>query len=396
MNKNIDIKDRIRGCLIGGAAGDALGYAVEFKGEDEIFSKYGKRGITEYSLRADTGLARISDDTQMTMFTAAGILNALTDAKLYGGDVSARRFVMRAYLDWHTTQEQAAAAYWGHSIAEPMPAVTWLMDVPELYSRRAPGNSCLTSLEFRMSHPEMETGNYITNTVNGSKGCGAVMRAAPVGMVADWDPDYADMESAEIGAITHGDPLGYLPAMLLSHIINRILWPVPMGGIKGVMNRVLRRDNEMSLRDVIIDARDAMIRLFGKNEHTKAMAALIDNAIAFAGNTADDLENIHLLGQGWVGDEALAIAVYCCLRHEDSFSDAIIAAVNHMGDSDSTGAIAGNIMGALYGYESLEDKWKQNLELSDVILELADDMAAGAADNEEWRRKYVDHKWKEQ
>lgn len=63
--------DKYRGCLIGGAAGDALGYAVEFDREDAIFSKYGEEGITEYDLK--NGVAQISDDTQMSLFTATGI-----------------------------------------------------------------------------------------------------------------------------------------------------------------------------------------------------------------------------------------------------------------------------------------------------------------------------------
>lgn len=63
--KNID---KYRGCLIGGAAGDALGYAVEFLDDSAIFSRYREKGITQYTLR--NGVAEISDDTQMTLFTA--------------------------------------------------------------------------------------------------------------------------------------------------------------------------------------------------------------------------------------------------------------------------------------------------------------------------------------
>ncbi len=69
-------QDKFRGCLLGGAAGDALGYAVEFKQESRIFSQYGERGITEYELR--NGVAQISDDTQMTLFTATGLLIGTT------------------------------------------------------------------------------------------------------------------------------------------------------------------------------------------------------------------------------------------------------------------------------------------------------------------------------
>jgi ADP-ribosylglycohydrolase len=64
--------DKFRGCLAGGAVGDALGYAVEFMSESEIFGAYGPRGITEYELQG--GVAQISDDTQMTLFTLNGLL----------------------------------------------------------------------------------------------------------------------------------------------------------------------------------------------------------------------------------------------------------------------------------------------------------------------------------
>ncbi|MBQ3887568.1 MAG: ADP-ribosylglycohydrolase family protein, partial [Clostridia bacterium] len=60
------------------------------------------------------------------------------------------------------------------------------------------------------------------------------------------------------------------------------------------------------------------------------------------------------------------------------FSSAIIAAVNHKGDSDSTGSIAGNIVGALVGYEAIDDKWKQRLELGDIILKVSDELSGAA------------------
>ena len=79
-----------------------------------------------------------------------------------------------------------------------------------------------------------------------------------------------------------------------------------------------------------------------------------------------------LAGEGWVAEEALVIAIYCCLRYPDDFSKCLIVSVNHKGDSDSTGAIAGNIIGAYLGYDEIEEKWKEDLELSDVILGVAD------------------------
>lgn len=93
-----------------------------------------------------------------------------------------------------------------------------------------------------------------------------------------------------------------------------------------------------------------------------------------SGTDLDDLDAIRQLGQGWVGEEALAIAIYCALKHPTSFEDAIVAAVNHSGDSDSTGAIAGNIVGASLGLSAIPPKYLDTLELRDVILELADDL----------------------
>lgn len=100
-------------------------------------------------------------------------------------------------------------------------------------------------------------------------------------------------------------------------------------------------------------------------------------AIDLSTNDRSDLENIGALGGGWVGEEALAIALYCSIRHFDNFEHAVIAAVNHGGDSDSTGAVTGNILGAAVGYENIPLFFKDNLELHDVILHMADDLYRG-------------------
>lgn len=146
-----------------------------------------------------------------------------------------------------------------------------------------------------------------------------------------------------------------------------------------------------------------MAEIFRGDRHLKELTDIIDLAIELSGNEADDLDNIHMLGEGWVAEETLGIALYCALRHQDDFSAGVISAVNHKGDSDSTGAVTGNILGALLGYDAIEEKWKTNLELIDVIIEMADDLCHGCQMSEfghyedpDWIRKYICMQWKDE
>ena len=133
-------------------------------------------------------------------------------------------------------------------------------------------------------------------------------------------------------------------------------------------------------------------------EDWKVLKELVDKAVELAYTDLNDVEAIGQLGEGWVGEEALAIALYCVLKHYDSFEDAVVAAVNHNGDSDSTGAICGNILGLVYGYEALPSHFKDNVELHDVISEVVVDLYDGCpleengATPEEvqrWKSKYL-------
>jgi len=111
----------------------------------------------------------------------------------------------------------------------------------------------------------------------------------------------------------------------------------------------------------------------------------------------DDLDAIHQLGEGWVGDEALAIAVYCVLKYSGDIDNALIAAVNHNGDSNSTGAITGNIIGAQGGFSGIPAKYTEKLELRDLIIEVADDLwhdcrisEYGGERDPVWEQKYIE------
>ena len=342
---SIDYPDRIKGCLIGGAAGDALGYPVEFDRLRKIRKEYGKQGITEYTLDFAAGTAVVSDDTQMTLFTAEGIIAAKSRGVIKPADRKLYPYVHSAYLNWFETQGQSP----GKMPVKDMPA-SRLMDIPELWKTRAPGLTCLNAL----GSPKKRD---LYRPINNSKGCGTIMRMAPVGILY---PDATLKEivemGAEISAITHGHPLGCFPSGIFAAIIKQAAWS----------------DEKMSLAEMTENAVDAARDLYGRSDMWEELETLIDKAVDYAGNDRSDEVNIKGLGEGWVADEALAVALYCALRYENDYSAGIIAAVNHDGDSDSTGAIAGNILGAVCGCELIDEKWKKDLQFADLLGSLSE------------------------
>lgn len=345
LDSNDILHDRIRGCLIGGAAGDALGYAIEFLPEDAIYDHYGESGITDYATEKLTGCAVISDDTQMTLFTAAGILSA--------EGISPLHEIAKAYDDWLKTQECSFVE--NQDETANMDYSQRLMQLSTLWVRRAPGNTCLSALGERKRNAVPDC--YEFTPLNHSKGCGGVMRVAPIGFLNHLPDDEIYAIGSHCAAITHGHSLGYMPASVLTNIIHLLAY----------------RSDNTTLLEVVVSAREKAKTMFMYDPYCSDLLATIDKAIELSQNSLSDLENIHAIGQGWTGDEALAIAIYCSLRHTQDFSAALTAAVNHNGDSDSTGAITGQILGTLHGYSTIDGKWKRGLELSEEILRVADD-----------------------
>lgn len=359
-------KDRIRGSLMAGAAGDALGYTVEFMSRQSILAQYGTKGITKFDLQSE-GKALVSDDTQMTLFTACGMLMGVTRGYMRGIGGQPEKYVDGAYLDWYYTQTGKKKKMLTDDFH-----YTWLRDLPELAHRRAPGNTCLSACESLFQGKEVQ---------NNSKGCGGVMRVAPMALLmagywsrgeSFYDVPLMDKAGAEVAAVTHKHPLAFLPSAMLTHLIYRLI-------------RMEEAKIKTSIADIALETIDSLCNVYkGEYEADKRyLANLTRMAVKLASNDKSDAENIRLLGEGWTGEEAWAIALYCVVRHIDNIEDAIIAAVNHDGDSDSTGAVCGNIMGAIYGYEAMKRKrlfcpqgkeLEQTLELSNIILTIADDL----------------------
>ncbi|MEJ8671835.1 ADP-ribosylglycohydrolase family protein [Streptomyces sp. MS1.AVA.1] len=106
-------RSRVRGCLLGGALGDALGYPIEFSSLERIRSAHGERGVTGLLFAGDSRVALVSDDTQMTLFTVEALIQAHQRERLKGIGGGWALLVRWAYERWLETQrhpgpEQAA------------------------------------------------------------------------------------------------------------------------------------------------------------------------------------------------------------------------------------------------------------------------------------------------
>jgi ADP-ribosylglycohydrolase len=310
--------DRAVGCLVAGAVGDALGAPIEFMGIEEIRRRFGPDGLTDYAPVYGRRGA-ITDDTQMTLFTAEALV---------GRDPTDRVPALReAYLRWLSTQDGLGGGGDG------------LLAFAELHSNRAPGNTCMSALAATRRGAR----GSVAAPINNSKGCGGVMRAAPAGFVAATAQDAFDL-GCELAAITHGHPSGYLPAGVLAAAVHQLLDGEPLAA-------TIERGTALATAQP------------GHEETVSVLRAAA--ALAAAGRPTP--EALESLGGGWTGEEALAIAVAAALTASD-LADGLLLAVNHSGDSDSTGSLCGNLLGARDGVTAVPPRWLDELELREVIV----------------------------
>jgi ADP-ribosylglycohydrolase/5'(3')-deoxyribonucleotidase len=321
----------ITNSLLGGAIGDSMGAPIEFMSIDHIRQLYGQQGVTDYIEHPDN-YGEFTDDTQMTLFTAECLLQVCKRQSVRNiTDISAEGY--NAYQNWLITQTES---FDDHSCN------SWLLTRKELFKRRYPGNTCISALLnckfYTITSPPK----------NDSKGCGAIMRMAPVGLLFNSEQSF-DIGCA-LGVLTHGHPSGYLSAGFFAAIISFLI------GGEGLEKAI-----------------EKTIPLLTKYDRHKETLAIVNRAVDMAKTTECTPENIERLGGGWVGEEALAIALYCALCFPDNFEKAVLASVNHSGDSDSTGSITGNIMGIL-AMDTIPQHWIDKLLYNGVVVQIAKDL----------------------
>lgn len=308
--------------LRAGMIGDSLGARIEFsslKEIEELFPKSVNRILPAYGVKAP-----ITDDSQMTLFTLEGLLESQSEE--LDKKVAA---VHRSLLRWLDTQGETGRLSGGdHGIKlEKM-----------LQHKRAPGGTCLSALR--------EAKEYGEPAANDSKGCGTIMRVTPVAFMAP--RDQVRELALRTSALTHGHPTAQWAAAFWAELITEI-------------------QHCHSVCDITTDlVRSVAIDLIEEYEAIPEATEVVTAAKqALASNDVNPLA-VEQLGGGWTAETALAIALRsCCVaRH---LEEGLKIAVTHSGDSDSTGAIAGNLLGIIFPGEVVSHRWHAEVEGMDLL-----------------------------
>ncbi len=335
-----------RGCLLGLAVGDAMGYTVDARSWQEIREDYGPNGLLGYDLV--NGYADVTSYTQLAAFTCNGLLLGLTRGQMLGKMAPFVKYIEVACREWAVSQRP-----WGR----PRRTYCWLLRKPELCRRHCMDTRMLDTLSReRVSTPEMPVNNFSDP--------GGLTCAIGVGLFVH--PDRMDQQEidrlgAEAVALTHGSPTAFLSGAVLAHIISQQL-----------------QNPAAPLKKIALEAVEAMKEQFA-HQYSQAfeVASLIRHAITYA--ESPNLSQVEVMERLDCGNAAqvLAGAIYACLVSNEDFDSAMIAAVNHSGRSATVGAIAGAILGIRLGEEALPEFYIECLEPAELLLELADDLHTG-------------------
>lgn len=354
-----------RGCLLGLAVGDALGFAVDERSLTEILEGYGPNGLEGYD--EVNGYTSITSYTQLAALACNGLLLGQTHGQLRGQMAPYVRYVRLAEREWAQSQRRSPAGK----------RFCWISRVPELQTRRCMENR-MVDLLIREEQGSME------EPLNRFDTPGAIGVAAAVGMFYQTgriSREENNRLGAEAVALTHGSPQAFLTGAALTHLISRTV-----------------RDGEKNLPVLIRETASALNSQFSREyPQVWGICTLMAKALELAENPAvSPREAMETLGCRTM-PEVLAGALYACLTCNERFEAGITTAVNHSGRSAAVGVAAGAILGAILGERAIpEDFYLLPLEPAEVLRELADDMFRGCPMDQnsrlyddDWDRKYI-------
>jgi len=272
------------------------------------------------------------------LFTMEGIIRAFNRANAKGLGFTTG-VIHHAYYRWADTQIYTA----------PISEDGWLIQQQWLYAQRAPGKTCMDALAGGTKAVEQ----FGHRAVNDSKGCGGVMRSAPFGWLSNRENhEWIYEQACEAAGYTHGHPTGKVASGALAYLIA----------------------NSIDGQELPHAVASTIEFLKTQQDSQETVVALV-MAVHLAEDGNGSRATLETLGAGWIAEEALAISVCAalCFPSKEQAIDALSLSVSHGGDSDSTGSICGNILGAHHGENWLPAELTFQLEGRGTMLELADD-----------------------
>lgn len=340
-------EERVVGCLFGLAFGDALAAPTEFLPVGEIIMRWPPNGPA--GLTGDP--ARVTDDTQMALAVGEALAEALGRRDLSPATVEA--LLRAAFVEWARSPE----------------------------NDRAPGLTCLRACEGLASGR-----SWLAATVKGSKGCGANMRVAPVGLLTQEAHTVSAAERAAIAqfqaALTHGHPTALAASDLTAHAVALLA-----GGGEPLSLTKELRDYALLQRGVYHAAwLGELWRQPGVASPEEFIARGWDECVAAlerldAALSAPDYDADPCLatGQGWVAEEALATGLLCFLLYPSDPRRALQRAAVTSGDSDSIACLTGSFAGAYLGADCWPREWMERIEYRARLARLAERLSEPGA-----------------
>ncbi|MBQ4642091.1 MAG: ADP-ribosylglycohydrolase family protein [Oscillospiraceae bacterium] len=347
-----------RGCLLGLAAGDAMGYTVDNKTLEEIRENYGPDGLLGYDLQ-ETEFATITSYTQIAAYLSNALLLSVSRGK---GDYS--RYVKLGLREFTRSQQ---------FYRDPEASYCWVAKCPQFRRRHCRDARMLDILRLEFyGSPE--------NPRNDNNAPGALTAGIAVGLFYNsrrLTPEQVGSLTAQTVALTHGNPEAFLCAVVLAYAI---------AGIVQEPEYALRAQFEQA-----IAAMDGQFR--ARFPVAEELARQLRGTIALAesdtASAEEGMEQLRCMDAAGV----LAGAIFACLRSPDDFDRAMITAVNHSGLSAAVGAVAGAILGARLGEEALPEFYLESLECASALRILGEDMVCATPTlglfDDAWDHKYV-------
>lgn len=322
----LNLVDRMRGSILGLAIGDALGHPTEFVGSVRaIRERWGDEGVVDFLPSGRHPAGTFTDDTQMSICVARALVR-----KGHGTLDELMGVLGEEFVAWSRSRD----------------------------NDRAPGGTCLAGCRALASGKAWRDAGVLD-----SKGCGAAMRAAPIGLYFADDVARMVLVAAAQSALTHRHPTGIASSVAAAAAVAHVARGGALDGLIAFTRSCVERLDAEAL--VAVGCARDLADTIGVRE----MLAALDATEAAKDEESDDV--CALLGGAWIGEQAVATAVWCVLTSKGDFREAVLRGTNSSGDSDSIACIAGAIAGALGGLAKVPTDWVARVEKSRMLDDLA-------------------------